>query len=613
MDPSRYDDLDSLPADVSELLEKSENTVHRFDPAITRGPARLSQERRAVAGSVRFRAGDVLGTGGMAVVHSADQISLRRTVALKALPNTHRGPPDVAMLVREAQTTAKLEHPNIVPVYDLDHDEDGVPFMVMKQVVGEPWRAVMHDDKPRAGDESRTRFEWNLDVLDSVCDALRFAHSQGVLHRDVKPDNVMVGEYGEVYVVDWGIAVSATPESDPLKFEVSSTWVGSPAYMAPEMVERGAVLSVRTDVYQLGGMLFEMLVGRPPHAHRGRLAIAKSILASPPTVPPGVDEDLVAIIRRAMALRPSERFASVGEFQRALREHRSHRVSHRLVSAADPHAFEASMERGDEPGARDCYDELAGTLGLALEEWPENPRAIEMLDAATERFARFLLEHGSPERAQELLRSMRHPSEELEAGCVEAIERRRAHVRAGQESDLLHGLRGRAFMLTIGGIAAVMLGVVQFLRGAVPTFTELVGTDIFTFVLIAAFSTRRDWIAEVRLHRNAAMFLVVVCLCRLAMIYGHETLGLDATHVFSVSFLLWAVLAAGLAAMTDWRMLLASGVYLSGFVLALDWPEWIYPLMCVGHFAMFSTIAFSFGLRGGRPIREQDPKQEATG
>jgi serine/threonine-protein kinase len=143
-------------------------------------------------------------------------------------------------------------------VYSLSLDEAGLPVLVMKRIEGVTWGQLLRDPAAMAKHApDRPPLDEHLRILGQVCNAVHFAHARGVVHRDLKPDNVMVGAFGEVYVVDWGIATAFGP---------ATQLAGTPAYMAPEMLGTpGARLSAKTDVYLLGAMLFEVLVGRAPH------------------------------------------------------------------------------------------------------------------------------------------------------------------------------------------------------------------------------------------------------------------------------------------------------------------------------------------------------------
>jgi len=208
--------------------------------------------------SSRYQLVSELGRGGMGRVDEVFDRVLGRPVAQKALLP---GGDDerAAMLIAEAQTCAQLEHPAIVPVYDLGA-VDGQPFYTMRVVHGRSLREVL---EPRAGDEP-TPLVRRLGILRQVCLAVDYAHSRGVVHRDLKPDNVVVGEFGEVYVVDWGIAHLLEGSDVKLSARAPSI-AGTPAYMPPEQL-LGEDLDGRTDVFALGVMLFELLTGARPFA-----------------------------------------------------------------------------------------------------------------------------------------------------------------------------------------------------------------------------------------------------------------------------------------------------------------------------------------------------------
>ena len=163
-----------------------------------------------------------LGQGGMGVVLAARQASVNRSVALKKISPAHATDPESRLkFLTEAVVTGDLEHPNIVPIYDVGKDESGLLFYSMKHVKGTPWDQVI----------TQRSITENLEILMKVADAVAFAHSRNVVHRDLKPENVMLGDYGEVLVMDWGLAIKL--DSPAAK---SAGLGGTPAYMAPEMV-----------------------------------------------------------------------------------------------------------------------------------------------------------------------------------------------------------------------------------------------------------------------------------------------------------------------------------------------------------------------------------------
>jgi serine/threonine-protein kinase len=208
----------------------------------------------------RYRLGAVLGRGGMGEVVSADDDAIGRTVAIKRM-HGEPTPEAIARFAREARIQGQLEHPAIVPVHELGSDDAGRPVIVMKQLRGR----TLHDIV-RAGSLSRPKL---LRAFVDVCLAIELAHSRGVIHRDLKPSNIVLGDFGEVYVLDWGIAhvrgevpVAATPVAVEAGGTVAGAILGTPGYMSPEQLH-GADLDGRADVYALGCILFEILAGEP--------------------------------------------------------------------------------------------------------------------------------------------------------------------------------------------------------------------------------------------------------------------------------------------------------------------------------------------------------------
>jgi serine/threonine protein kinase len=194
-----------------------------------------------------------LGRGGMGAVHLAEDRELDRLVAIKVL-NTPEITEDLRnRMIREAQIIARLEHPGIVPVHDVGTLPDGRIYYAMKYV-----RGSRLDEYAAQGASLRDR----LRKFQSVCDAVAFAHAHGVIHRDLKPQNIMIGSFGEVLVLDWGVAKLISPRDDP--HEIEGTIVGTQHYMSPEQA-RGEIdqLDERSDIYSLGAVLFFLLNDQP--------------------------------------------------------------------------------------------------------------------------------------------------------------------------------------------------------------------------------------------------------------------------------------------------------------------------------------------------------------
>ncbi len=303
----------------------------------------------------------VIGKGGMGVVYSARQASVDRLVAVKMIrPQVAANPERREKFLSEAVVTGDLDHPNIVPIYELGADENNALFYSMKRVQGTPWSHVIAK-KPLAE---------NLEILMKVADAVAFAHANGVVHRDLKPENVMLGDFGEVLVMDWGLALATSSFRHAEFVTGRDSMGGTPAYMAPEMVS-GPFESIGPpcDIYLLGALLFEVATGLRPHhgktAQECLLAAARNELQ--PTDKSG---ELMDIAYRAMATQPADRYASVQEFQAAIREYHSHMESIALSTRADQELSQARRSGDYQSFARALFG-----FEQALALWGGNARA----------------------------------------------------------------------------------------------------------------------------------------------------------------------------------------------------------------------------------------------
>lgn len=271
-----------------------------------------------------------LASGGMGTVHEVFDDFLSRTVAAKFV-RADAAPPEeyAAAFLDEARTTALLEHPNVIPVHDLGLDAERGLYFCMRLVRGR----TLHDLILEAHREpiSRAGLRRVLSIVLRVCDAIAFAHGRGVIHRDVKPDNVLVGSHGQVYLTDWGIALfrnpagleaGAAPVDDPRnpRWTSRGSFAGTVAYMAPEQANvRLEDIDERTDVYGLGGILHFLLTGKAPHEHSNvvrALARARAGVLRPfaeqrawQELPPGLCE----ITLKALAPRREDRYQTAGE------------------------------------------------------------------------------------------------------------------------------------------------------------------------------------------------------------------------------------------------------------------------------------------------------------
>jgi serine/threonine protein kinase len=289
---------------------------------------------------------DLIGEGGMGKVYGVRDPKLNRFMALKVLHSHRTDPAVVSRFIEEAQVTAQLQHPGIVPVHQLGKLEDGRIFFTMPEVNGETLSAgiadlheASADGEWRAGNRGWT-LRRLLSVFSQICDAVAYAHSREFIHRDLKPSNIMMGAHGEVRVLDWGIAkvLGSSPlESSQHAFRPITTSrsesedhtsagaiIGTLNYMAPEQVSGNAEdLDARCDVFALGAVLYQILTGSAPFKGNG-MAIMYARSKGPPSLadnPSGkhlrLPDGLAEICERAMALNREDRHPNAGALGRA--------------------------------------------------------------------------------------------------------------------------------------------------------------------------------------------------------------------------------------------------------------------------------------------------------
>jgi serine/threonine-protein kinase len=281
----------------------------------------------------RFTGQGKIAAGGMGVVWLVEDKALRRSVASKTLVAELRDSERAKKkFIREARITGQLEHPNIVPVHHLGVDADSSLFFTMKLVDGKTLSSLIQE-LPKGAIEHHQLLNL-IEIVIKVCHALAFAHSKGVVHCDVKSTNVMVGEFGEVYLMDWGVAYTA-PASQrrrggvravlPQEIDRSSEIIGTPSFVSPEQA-RGEpeLIDNRSDVFMVGTILYEILTRQPPY--RGPSVYAVLIKAAETRFPPpeevageaAVPPALGRIVMKAMAADKDDRYQSIEELQEAL-------------------------------------------------------------------------------------------------------------------------------------------------------------------------------------------------------------------------------------------------------------------------------------------------------
>jgi serine/threonine-protein kinase len=267
----------------------------------------------------RYELGEVLGYGGMAEVFRGRDIRLSRDVAVKVLrSDLARDPSFQHRFRREAQAAASLNHPSIVAVYDTGEELEpdngqgaqvSVPYIVMEYVEGRTLRDVMQR-------EGRLTVERSLEIVADVCEALEYSHRSGIIHRDIKPGNVMLTRDGVVKVMDFGIARAVTASSATMT--QTAAVIGTAQYLSPEQA-RGESVDARSDVYSTGILLYELLTGQPPFRGDSPVAVAYQHVREDPRPPslldPDIPRDVDAVVMKALAKNPDNRYGSAAEMR----------------------------------------------------------------------------------------------------------------------------------------------------------------------------------------------------------------------------------------------------------------------------------------------------------
>lgn len=421
-----------------------------------------------------FRLRRLVGRGGMGEVWEAEQVALDRIVAVKRLlrrGNQWSGgdpsrPEETALeFHQEALIAAGLEHPAIVPVYDLGEDEHGQTLLAMRFIRGEPWHKILRRDWDALNvSDYLTR---HLPILVTVCQAVAYAHSRGVVHRDIKPSQVMIGDYGEVLLTDWGLAICYHGDRHlqeerrgmPMPTPATATCpAGTPAMMAPEQTRSTARdIGPWTDIYQLGGTLYCLLTGSYPHradtAEKAIARAAKGVVEHPLERCPGreMPEELVRITLRALAAESTDRHASVlaflGELRDFLEGTGRRRESHAITARI---AEERRADSADYARLLQWQKDLDQARTL----WVENPATASLADAMAEEFARQAIAGGDLALAR------------LQGNAVKDAARRSELLDAVSSAEQVRRAQGRqrrvALAATVLLLAAVAIGSLIF-------------------------------------------------------------------------------------------------------------------------------------------------------
>ena len=567
-----------------------------------------------------LRLEEEVARGGMGAIHLATQLPLQRRVAVKR-PVGASGQARSGLL-GEALVTGALQHPNVVPVHALGRDPDGEPVLVMRFIEGTRWSERIEPLFPEARGSEDDPVDEQLRILIQVCNAVELAHAMRIVHLDLKPDNVMLGQYGEVYVLDWGLA-AATDDRAPARLRLASDIrhvAGTPAYMAPEMAAgEGELIGERSDVYLLGAILHELITGSAPHeADRVIDALASSFTSDEIDFDEDVPRELAEICKRAMRFAPEARYPDAKTFREDLLGFLRHRSSSRATQ--DALSRIGALRELDED---DLHDELVAEarfgLRQALQEWPDNPEARDGLRALVLVNLDWHLARQDVRGAAAALKDLPEPDDVL-TGRVEALaDELRAREDAKDEElrelrklahqGRLH--RGPGVMRNVIILAlalAVPIGVMTTLRlvyGREAGFAEAIALTCFVAVVMKLLQrSRADVATDMERKMSRAVLTGMSSIALVLALCWAADVGL------TVALALALVPAAALLAMGGILVEpgFARGVIplVAGSVLILAYPPLRGPV-----FAIAAAMAFVVGGRAwGRSrieVSDDDP------
>lgn len=531
-----------------------------------RGPSRRSEAES----DLEYRG--VLGEGGMGRVFLARQHSLDRDVAVK----TTRAGVDAAIqraLLAEGAITGRLEHPAIVPVHALGLDASGSVAMVMKRIEGVPWSELAADAEHPGWEgwsgDARDRLPGHLQILTQVCNAVHYAHSRGVVHRDIKLENVLIGRFGDVYLADWGVAGVVGDQEARL--------CGTPGYMAPEMV-LGGPIDARTDVYLLGATLHEILTGEMRHeAHHAAGALLRATRSEPYSYGPNVPDDLAELLNRACHRDPDERPLTAQAFRDEVATYLDHRESAALAAEARDRlaALERLLERdtSTEHETQAEIDRLVAEVRFGLERALAGWRG----DAPTHQA-----------RAR------------LEAILQRRAERAAALERDAQERDPSVGAGARAVALLFVGLVAVATTTYAVHSGA--RNLSPLGAFVLPALLYAATAAGTFVYRERILATAFGRQIVFAMHCLFALLVLERALGFvvptpAAVHFTRDSLMMAAGFLVASAAFGRWLAWIGL-TFLVGFLVGVIGPEYGRAgFTLAGAAALFIAAGFQWSLR----------------
>lgn len=577
-----------------ETRDDPDRTLHDHHHAITTGPPLPPLHPHAPhltdPGLDDLIRGAELGRGAMGLVHEATQRSLSRAVAIKEIR-----PDKVSRfqraLVAEARILGQLAHPNIPPVHAL-FDGDHGPVLVMKKIDGVTWRTLLEDDQHPgwaatawADEPPLTR---HLHVLHEVCDPVRFAHTRGIVHRDIKPDNVMLGAFGEVYLMDWGVSARLSDLAHQ-----GATVVGSPSYLAPEMAAGHA--DERSDVFLLGAVLHRLLTREARHQGRTIQEVLRAARTCVPyAYPDHLPGDLVALATAACARNPDERPQTVAAFQAVLRQHLRHGAARALVDTANQRLGQAQQlleHHGAPASAASLLTEARFASQEALRQWPEHPTARDTLVQVATQGVTLAIGRGDLDAADAWLADAERLGPEVQERLATLRdERARQQMLHQAAADLDPEIGRLPRTIFVGGSAIAMLGVAWAVArtGQTYAFPVWASGNAAVFTLLALTMARKHLLATA-FNRRVTLFVLLASLGIFVNRFLSSQRGTSLSDAFATDMLMLSAMAGAAAITVDaWLIWLAAIAVVAATVSSYQ-PAWT-PQLLAGSAALAALV-----------------------
>lgn len=529
--------------------------------------------------------GRLLGEGGMGRVITGLQASTGREVAIKEVKEGLTSKSITRRLLQEAWITGLLEHPNIVPIYTIEANEDGLPMILMKRISGRTWSEyIQNPDLIPNASSKNDQLKWHLHILSEVGLAMQYAHDKGIIHRDLKPDNVMIGEYGEVYVLDWGIAVaiddryeSWIPRANDLK-----GIAGTPAYMAPEMLQ-GGELSIQSDLYLLGAILWEIVEGTAPHQHTPLAELKTSIQHFQPTPSTECPNFIRPLLKRTLQANPNARLVSTTEFVQQVSNAQHLLDVQKIIDSVyeELNGLNRALT-STETSRKVIYAHFIGAR-FGINQIPASLNVSNLIDSyqnSVLALCRWELDANRPTSAELLLTDMKSPPKSLideidQAKTLIQAEKERLRLMDIDQSETI-GIKTRAFVLILSIMGWMSFPIWQLLTEIEFTYTHLfIQTVLIQIWMLGIGFWARDSLSATEVNRRTFSILLGEPLFHTVSDLCAYSAGWEAHDAWVLRFVVWNTMLLSYGMLMEFKMLPVAFVYSLLSITVFLMPEYV--------------------------------------